>query len=155
MDPSRIHNSEALTSVFGTWPSFHDAEVVAVRLDRSGMSGPEMEADIHVFEMTPEVTPEGFYRLRNHTLVTLLFTGIEGLSMDDFNQQNVLSDLVLKDTSERQPDVLEWEVVFAASFGLAAKFLCEAISVLRAEPFQPSSPVPSPRGTPGGARPLE
>jgi Immunity protein 50 len=155
MDPSRIHNSEVLTSVFGTWPSFHDAEVVALRLDRSGMSGPEMEADIHVFEMTSEVTPEGFYRLRNHTLVTVLFTGIEELSMDDFNQQNVLSDLVLKDISQRQPEVLKWEVVFAASFGLAAKFLCEAISVLRAEPLQPSSPAPSPRGTRSGARPLE
>lgn len=155
MDPSRIQNSEALTSVFGALPSFHDAEVVRLRLDRSGISRPELEADIHIFEMTSEVTPEGFYKLRHHTLATLLFKGIDSLAIDAFNQQNVLRELELKDISDRQLDVLKWEVVFEPSSGLGAHFLCEAITVLRAEPFEPRPQSQSPRGTRGGARPLE
>lgn len=155
MDPSRIRNSEALTTVFGRWPSFHDAEVVRLRLERSGTSGPELEADIYVFEMTSEVTPDGFYHLRHHTLATLLFSGIDRLAVDDFNQQNVLFELELKDISDRQLDVLKWEVAFDASWGVGAQFMCEAISVLRAEPFEPGPQPPSPRGTRGGVRPLE
>jgi len=155
MDPSRTQNSEALTSVFGTWPSFHDAEVVRLRLDRSGISGPELEADIHLFEITSEMTPEGIYKLRHHTRVALLFGGIDGLAIDAFNQQNVLRELKLKDISDRQLDVLKWEVVFDPSWGLGAHFLCETISVLRAEPFEPLPQPPSPRGTQGRARPLE
>lgn len=154
MDPSRIRNSDALTSIFGRWPSFHDAEVLRVRLDRSGVDGPEMEADVHVFEMTSDVTPEGFYKLRHHTLATLLFSGIDEMSTADFNQQNVLGDLLLKDISERQLEVLKWEVVFEASFGFEARFLCEAISVLRAEPYVPRPQAPSPRGTRSGPRAL-
>lgn len=65
LDPSSIDAAGALVEIFGYWPAFHDAEVIAVRLDRSGVSGsPELEADVHVFEMTSTVTPDGFYELR-------------------------------------------------------------------------------------------
>lgn len=39
-----VHNAEALTQIFGHWPSFHDAEVVAMSLDRVGDDGPSLEA---------------------------------------------------------------------------------------------------------------
>jgi hypothetical protein len=42
----KIDNHELLTRIFGKWPSFHDAEVLSLRLERSGNShddGPVLE----------------------------------------------------------------------------------------------------------------
>jgi Immunity protein 50 len=141
---AKVRNSGALEDIFGYWPSFHDAEVVQVRLDRGDSLDAEgerrkasLEADIHVFEMTDEVTEQGFYALRNHTLATFAFHGIDEVQLDGFNHQNVLFGLRLEDISDRQLEVLKWNVGFDSSFGLAATFMCEEIEVLRAVPFEP------------------
>jgi hypothetical protein len=135
-----IANAEALTEVFGRWPSFHDAEIHCIRLDRGTAGSPSLEADIHVFEMTADVAPDGYYVLKNHTLVTIRFGGIDQLELDGFNHQNVLLGLALRDISARQLDALKWEVQFDSSFGVGARFLCERISVLSAAPRGPQSP---------------
>lgn len=134
-----IVNSEILEAIFGRWPTFHDAEVIQVRLDRGkqaadGTQPPTMEIDVHVFEMTNEVGPGGTYVHRNHTLTTLLFRGIDQVQMDEFNQQNVLFDLEM----ERGPESEKrrWTVILQPSYGLGASFTCEEIEVLRAVPFQ-------------------
>jgi len=64
----RIDNARALTDVFGRWPSFHDAEIHRIRLDRGIAGPPSLEADVNVFEITSDVTPSGYYALKNHTL---------------------------------------------------------------------------------------
>lgn len=140
----KIRNSEALERVFGYWPSFHDAEVLQLRLDRGAVLDPKqhqrtptLEADVHVFETTDQVTAEGFYELRKHTLVTLAFRGIDEARLDGFNHQNVLLALRLEDISDRQLEMLKWNVEFDSSFGLAASFMCENIEVVRAMPFDP------------------
>ena len=88
-----VEDASLLTAVFGRWPSFHDAEVVRVLLDRSGPEGPTLETQILVFEVTNRVGPTGHYVLENHTLVTLRFLGVALERMESFNQQNVLWDL--------------------------------------------------------------
>lgn len=50
-----VENAAALEAIFGRWPSFHDAEVLRVALDRSGDDGPTLELVVHVFVMTGEV----------------------------------------------------------------------------------------------------
>jgi hypothetical protein len=140
-----IRNSEALEEIFGYWPSFHDAEVLHVRLDRGDPPDrggeprrPTLEADIHVFEMTDQVTEQGFYALRKHTLVTFAFHGVDELELNGFNNQNALFGLRLEDISDRQLEVLKWSVGFESSFGLEASFMCEEAEVVRAVPFDPS-----------------
>ena len=66
----KVLNREALEEIFGYWPSFHDAEIPLVRLDRGDLLAaegeprkPTLEADIHVFETTDQVTDQGFYAL--------------------------------------------------------------------------------------------
>lgn len=129
MDTTRIDNAEALIGLFGSWPSFHDAEIHRIRLDRGVAVPPSLEADIHVFDMTSDVTPDGHFALKNHTIVTMHFGGVDQLELNSFNHENVLFGLTLNDISERKED-LSWEVEFDATFGVAARFLCERISVL-------------------------
>lgn len=52
---SKIKNSNLLVEILGQWPSFHDAEVLKIVLDRAPSGqycGPNLEAHIHVFQMT-------------------------------------------------------------------------------------------------------
>jgi hypothetical protein len=130
-----VEGAEGLKAAFGRWPSFHDAEVVSIVLDRGGLSGPALEAKIHVFLMTDQVDEHGRYILSNHTLVTLRFRNIVLMRLAFFNSQNVLADL---DLTPVDPDASEGRVLaasFSASWGVEAELLCDSVAVMRVEPF--------------------
>jgi len=64
---SLIQGSEKLLTIFGRWPSFHDAEVIEIKLLRksdwpegSGGQGPQLVAKIHTWEMTRQVDDKGY-----------------------------------------------------------------------------------------------
>lgn len=142
-----IQNNERLTSVFGRWPSFHDAEVVWLRLDRRATSlgrGPTVETLIHTFEMTGEVNSAGFYVLRNHVVVHLRFSRVVESILDGFNCQNALNGLSIKDIRHRQMEHVNFEVSFDSAHGLEASFQCQDIEVVDVEPCD-SHGLPQPR----------
>ena len=136
-----IDGASSLTAIFGRWPTFHDAAVLRFQLSRGGPDevGPSIEADVHVFEMTPEVAPSGHYVLRHHTLVTLRFGGMESLELAGFNNQNALMRLDIEDIRGQQLEGLNYRVSFDPAFGLSAGFLCRTIKVLGARPWDPAS----------------
>jgi hypothetical protein len=76
---TKIENAHLLTSVFGYFPSFHDALVFRITLDRGDNFDPCLEALIHVFEGTREINESGHYRLMNHVLVLFRFSKIVNL----------------------------------------------------------------------------
>jgi hypothetical protein len=92
----RITNSNAIVSVFGHWPGFHDAEVLGLKIagQFDASSGPSLVAQVHVFSMTNEVDDRGYVACRNHSTVVLRFDGIDELALDGFNRQNALPGLV-------------------------------------------------------------
>jgi hypothetical protein len=151
MPPWRIsHGASALTSneqlvtrIFGNWPSFHDAEVLSVRLDRDNDGhddGPTLEAVIHVHRMTSQIDSRGYYVAKDHTLVTLRFNRVDDLELHDFNAQNVLFELRVEDLSELGQEDIHFDVVFRSSYGISAHFVCREIKVVSATPWVPPSP---------------
>lgn len=132
----KIENSELLTDIFGRFPSFHDAEVHSVILERKERRTlPTLKLQIHVFQMTAEVV-DGHYVLIHHTFVTFLFKEIDGLVLEGFNHQNTLQDLQITDISNRQLENLKFEVSIDGNFGIEAKFSCKSIEILSAVPYQ-------------------
>ncbi len=133
-----IPGAELLTAVFGRWPSFHDAEVVRLALERSEPygDGPDLVADVHAFEMTDEVSPDGSYVLRRHVLVTFRFRGIANVHIKAFNNQNALAGLAITDIRSHQIEDLRYEVRFDGSFGVDASFLCREASVESVRPWK-------------------
>jgi Immunity protein 50 len=135
-----IHGSEKLTSIFGRWPSFHDAEIHEVFLNRDDADQGQERVPpcallkIHLWEMTSEVDAQGYYVLRNHTLVTLMFSDIEELDLRHFNHQNVLSGLAIKKANSGPGNSKTFRVWLESSFGLAGTFTCKRIEVLEAVP---------------------
>ena len=124
-----IRNGELVTSHFGFWPSFHDAEVMRVELTR-GEGDPALILDLYAFEMLPEVDERGVYKLAKRCVVTLACNGCRGLELDGFNEQNVLAQL----TIEPEGELLR--VVLHPCYGIWAEFTCERVEVLRVRPLE-------------------
>jgi hypothetical protein len=138
-DPPSVEGVDHLTRIFGTWPTFHDAEVVRLSLDRSGPEGPILEAHIHLFAMTPEVDARGYYVLRDHTLVTLRCTKVDHLVLEDFNHQNVLFSLGIEPLDAGASDGSCFRVRMESSYGVSAVFTCKRLIVIDAVPWIPRS----------------
>ncbi|SRR6266478_1917961 len=132
-----IVGREKLFAIFGYWPSFHDAEVIWLKLDRrkndQGL-GPTLETQVHAFEMTKEVDEKGFYVLRHHVLVHFRFQDVVDLSLEGFNHQNTLFGLEIFDLTERQLEHIFFQVRFNSSYGMGASFQCHSIEVVEVSP---------------------
>lgn len=136
-----IIGSEKLTSIFGRWPSFHDAEVHELHFWRGYVDAeakvynfPVLTVKIHLWLMTNEVNERGYYVLTNHTLASIRFLDVNDFKMDDFNQQNVISGLIIEQKIREQGATPHFSVEFHASFGMDASFTCLRIEVIQADP---------------------
>jgi hypothetical protein len=71
--------ADAVVAWFGYWPTFHDAEVTSILLDRAGPS----RVVVHTFEMTPEVDAQGHYVIAKRAIVTFFMEEFIASSMVD------------------------------------------------------------------------
>ena len=101
--PEGIVNSRRLVERFGFWPSFHDAEVVSLTLDRRGENGPTAELLVHTWAMTDKIDERGYYVLENHTLVRFMLEKVVSCEFSELNRQNVLFGLSI------EPEIVEGE----------------------------------------------
>jgi Immunity protein 50 len=85
--PENVPGASELLSWFGYWPSFHDAEVLSIHLNRSG----ESTVAIHTRHRTDQVDDHGYFVTTKHVLVTFVHEGIHTVQLTDFNHQNVIS----------------------------------------------------------------
>ena len=115
---TRIQNHEVLTRIFGEWPSFHDAEIISILLDRGGEEGPSLTIQVHLWQMTSEVDAKGYSVCKNYMLATLRFGRIVLEQLDGFNQQNSLFDLNIEniDPNAPQNERCQFEVVMETGY---------------------------------------
>ena len=96
---SIVKGHEQLTSIFGRWPSFHDSEVLSIRLEREAKdrwSGPTLYSTVHVFAARLNEDSRTGVEFYNHTLVTFRFNLVVDLELSGFNQQNAIFDLIIE-----------------------------------------------------------
>lgn len=84
-----IAGARELHDWFGYWPSFHDAEIISLHLNRRGSSS----LLLHTWEMTKEVNEKGFYELAKHVVVEIVMEDVFDLSLQGFSHQNVIFEL--------------------------------------------------------------
>lgn len=134
-----VRNAELLTDIFGDWPSFHDAEITSIRLERDGgdqREGPNLCITFHLFKGRPDPSRRSGVTWYDHTLATLEFSFVSELKLEGFNHQNVVFDLNISDLKPpggRGPHVPELRVMIESSFGLRAEFRCFRIAVSAVE----------------------
>jgi hypothetical protein len=121
----KIPGAEKVVEIFGHWPSFHDAEILWLRLDRrdpQGGAGPVLEFAVHCFEMTDQVAPSGHYVLRKHTLVHFRFREVSDLRIEEFNQQNAIFGLEIVNEADESWERGYFKVSVDPSFGIGSSF---------------------------------
>ena len=89
-----VPGADAVTAWFGRWPSFHDAEILALHLNRAGSS----LLRIHAWNLESHIVDgKSSLRLTKHAVVTFRFTEISDLELADFSVQNVIYGLGLEE----------------------------------------------------------
>ncbi len=143
MDGSAVfEDSGKLTNIFGYWPSFHDAEVHELLLERGSVDPgkssyvfPILTVKTHTFEMTNEVDAGGYFVLRKHTLVTLRFHDVEDCRLEGFNHQNAILGLEVTGAESAGSRKTPLRAVrMKSAFGVDASFKCSRCEVVAALP---------------------
>ena len=131
--PAQIKGTSAVLAEFGgAWPSFHDAEIVRFGLDRGDFT-PERkvvaELRVHVrrYESRGAGTIDYHQALVKSVLIDLRFSGVEDLSVSDFNCQNVIDDIVLSAEEENGRVAVE----ISGIYGLDGRWTCDYAEVVR------------------------
>ena len=91
---SELGGARELCNWFGYWPDFHDAEVVSISLNRSGVS----RVSIYTWEMTDKTDKDGYYVQAKHVLVDFSLESIVDLNLNGFSHQNVIAGLTIENT---------------------------------------------------------
>ncbi len=117
-----ITGASALVEWFGFWPTFHDAEIVALHLNRQGVSS----LTIRTWRMTNETYEQDgrrFYRTEKHALVRFDLEEILDLELSDFSPQNVISELNVEKRAE------SIRLTLSPCYGLAGHIDASRVSV--------------------------
>jgi hypothetical protein len=144
MEPyERIINYRLVTDWFGRWPAFHDAEVLSMALDRGPLetaAGPSLTVRLHAFQPTPETEDRGYFRVIKHAIITLEFAGMEEVTLEGFNCQNVIFQLDLAEAANDEgPSALD--VCIHSSFGVGCGFRSTFARVKSVEPGKPDDGI--------------
>ncbi len=147
-DPLRqiLVGAARLVETFGVWPSFHDSEIVDLRLERLGRDayeGPVLLARIHLFmgRRAPERATGVSWH--DHHLATLRFGSVRELELSGFNGQNAIMNLRVRRDGvlPHSAGVPAWRVEFEPAYGMGASFRCATIELVGLEPGIPSDSV--------------
>ncbi len=114
-----LPGATALAAWFGGWPSFHDAEIHALHLNRRGIS----TLTLQTWSMTDAVDEKGFFVCENYVLVTFSFKQIEGLVLEDFSHQNVIFGLAIA------PSDAGWSLTLDPCYGLSGIVEAKEITI--------------------------
>src|SRR5262245_45864846 len=92
--PLEVPGADQIVSWFGRWPSFHDAEILSLHLNRRGVS----RIDVHAWRMTDQTYEKDgrrYFVREKHAVVRFELEAVSNLELFDFNAQNVLARLDL------------------------------------------------------------
>lgn len=132
---AKIHGAEKVVAHFGFWPSFHDGEILSIYLDRAYKDKKHLVAMI-VKMVTFDIRVSPTDPKRNTSLVTFEFKGIDSMSLEGFNHQNVTDGLwvEMKNVPRLKRDL--FHVEFGRTFGADAVLECNEIEVASVEAYK-------------------
>jgi len=127
-----IENKEILENIYGSWPSFHDSEILNINLYRGEEAGQfcSLVASFYLYETKAVNEGTAQYEIisTNQNVAIIEFQNIENLNIEGFNQQNVIEALNME---EKGKSIL---VEFESIFGVQCSFSCSKVTVLGVEP---------------------
>lgn len=107
-----LDGSQAVIQWFGAWPSFHDAEIIYLRLARAGPSA------LRLYPYYPE----------KPAMVDFILEEVTDLELADFSSQNVISSLGAE-TVVDQTEEKAIRLTFGPCYGLAGRIDAKHVRV--------------------------
>jgi hypothetical protein len=117
--PGSIQGAAQLFNWFGYWPSFHDAEIISLVLNRNGLSS----LRLHTWHTTGQVDERGCYIKEKHVDVSFQMEEILSLALNNFSQQNVIFGLEIVEENHN------YRVVLDPCYGLGGSITVRALSI--------------------------
>jgi hypothetical protein len=116
-----IPGAEAVAAWFGRWPSFHDAEILSVHLNRRAPS----LIRIHTWNRGDTTDRHGRYIREREAIVVFEFHAIMAFRMEgeDPDTQNVVQGLAVEDTGSG------YRLRLFPSYGLSGEILVKHLVV--------------------------
>jgi immunity protein 50 of polymorphic toxin system len=130
-----IQGSEKLTSIFGYWPDFHDAEVLELHFLRGQINAEEGQFDLPALTISMDLkewalpAEPGILR---QIWATMRFEDVDNFRMEGFNYQNAILGLYIGRVEKQEGSSLCFSVDFNPAFGMGATFECTSIEVVDA-----------------------
>jgi Immunity protein 50 len=109
---AELTGAEAVRQWFGSWPSFHDAEVISLSLARKGQS---------VLRVYP-------YYPHKPATVDFIFENVTDIELQDFSGQNVIMYLSIETATDQNGDKV-YRVVLGPCYGLAGRIDAKSLRV--------------------------
>ena len=116
-----ILGADAVVAWFGEWPSFHDAEILSIHINRRGLS----VMRIHTWNLSSRLDRTGHFVREREAVIAFEFAGIKTLRLhgEDVDRQNVIQGLGIERTDEG------YRLELAPCYGLAGELTVEQIAV--------------------------
>ena len=129
-----IVGSEKLVAALGCWPSFHDAEVISVSAQRAvppALGGASVKLVVHVrkYEARGEGTAQYELALVNSVLATFTCTHVAGLELSQFNNQNVIDSLWVREEPSVEAEGSPLVLTIEPSWGVGGTVRCAAVEL--------------------------
>ena len=109
---SELSGVEAVTQWFGSWPNFHDAEVISIFLARAGRS---------ILRVYP-------YYPQNPATVDFILEDVTDVELADFSCQNVINGLEITSATDQNGDSV-YRLTLAPCYGLAGRIDAKSLRV--------------------------
>ena len=107
-----LTGAEAVRQWFGSWPDFHDAEVISLSLARKGQS---------VLRVYP-------YYPHKPAVVDFIFENVTDIELQDFSGQNVIMSLGIETATDQNGDKV-YRLVLGPCYGLAGRIDAKSLRV--------------------------
>jgi len=105
-----LAGGKSVVDWFGSFPSFHDGEIVGISL----VQGQTSSLSIHSWNTTDIVDANGYFVTDKHAVVTMEFTRIHQIELSDFDfyHKGIVNSLKVSGTPELT------EVAWSSSVGV-------------------------------------
>jgi hypothetical protein len=107
-----LTGSDMVRQWFGSWPNFHDAEIISLSLARKGQS---------VLRVYP-------YYPHKPATVDFIFENVTDIELQDFSVQNVIMSLRIEIATDQNGEKV-YRLVLGPCYGLAGKIDARSLRV--------------------------
>ena len=123
-----VPGAESVVDWFGKWPSFHDAEIMTLHIDRERSS-----IRIYTFARSDRIGVDGSFVREREAVVVFEFTGIRLLRIEgeDADGQNVIAALMIEQTNEG------YRLDLSPCYGLSGEIYVKELRVRLESTFHP------------------